>query len=253
MSGIEVRLRDIFQDDHLSVVADITQGLYGINDTNNREILKSLKENLPDAIIGSPGLVRQNSNFFLKKKSPSIIIRADWSNYKLNETTNYPSLKFRHVKICNPTEAIRLGASALVCDVFFGIDDINTANDIHRLQKFVVEGHNIGLPIIANIILTGSRINERNFTEVLGLGIRTCAEIGADIVILPLNEEKEILKVLRGVPKTEILIYASKTANPEDLKVLLAEIPNRYKGIILDGYSSETNWEGILQKIHSAP
>ena len=253
MTGKEVSLRNIFQDDNNAVAVEITQGLMGVDYENNQSILKKLTENLPDAIIGSPGMGLQNPEFFTKKESPALIVRSDYSNYKLDENSAYPNQKFRHVEISNPTAVSKMGGSAILVDLFFGVDDRDTAEDIQRLQSFVTEADGIGLPVIANIVAIGKRVDERNFREVVGLGARTCVEIGADVVCIPHMSVEEDAIVIEGIPNTDVLVRIKSAEEVSAVAKLFSQIPNRYKGIVIDSFTSaEQNFavKDALQSIH---
>jgi len=249
MSGTEVKLRDFFQDNGKAVIAEVCRGLYGVDFQNNGEILSRLEKSLPHAIIGSPGLARQHAKFFARHNAPALIVRGDWSNYKLDGKSLYPAQKFRHVDICTPTEASRLGASAFLCDVFLGTSDVDNVEDIRRLQQFVTEGHEIGLPIMANIVIFGSRVDDSNFTEVVGLGLRSCAEIGADVLCFQATSSESVQQVIKGVPKTEILLRVNPSIAPATATQMVESIPNRYKGLIMDGFDLNIDWSAYIESL----
>jgi DhnA family fructose-bisphosphate aldolase class Ia len=189
--GQEVRLRDFIADDEKSLILDCTAGLKGTSSINLPEYLPTFKNQPIDGIILSPGEARQQYTFFSQKRDPALIVKCDWSNLGLDDQSPYPRQHFRHVSIASVNEAMRLGASAIIIDVFFGVEDKITAEDLRQLRIWAGDGYEAGIPVIANIIPFGPRITASNFADVTILGARMSLEIGATAIAIPsLNEEK---------------------------------------------------------------
>jgi DhnA family fructose-bisphosphate aldolase class Ia len=190
--GQEVRLRDFIADDGKSLILDCTSGLMGENQPNLAQTLTAIKGQPIDGIILSPGAARKYYRFFNAKQDPALIVKCDWSNFRLDEKSPYPRQQFRHVPICTVEEAMRLGASAVIIDMYYGVEDAITAEDTQNLRQWAGDGYEIGLPIIANIIPYGPRVTTTNFAEITSLGARMCLEVGATAVSIPVLSDEKI-------------------------------------------------------------
>ncbi|MBD3351881.1 MAG: hypothetical protein GF364_10385, partial [Candidatus Lokiarchaeota archaeon] len=93
--GQNKRIHDFLNKNRTSIVADLSKGLLGTEYTNISEAINKAKKAKLDGIILSAGAVKSHLNDLIGKDVPALIIKADWSNYLLNEESQYPSQDFR--------------------------------------------------------------------------------------------------------------------------------------------------------------
>jgi DhnA family fructose-bisphosphate aldolase class Ia len=252
--GQQLRMRDIIQDDNKCIIGELTDGLFGIEFQNIKPALEKMIKSQVDAIILSPGMARKHSAFLLKKNAPGLIIRADWSNSKMDNTTAYPRQEHRHVSICSATEALRIGAAAILTDAFFGTTDEKSVEDLQRVRELAEEGLDIGIPTIVNIIPYGERVNVNNYADVALLGARMTLEIGATAACVPLLEPEIIKQILDSTLKSPIFLNTSiksKFNQPINLK----ETIDKYfelgiSGILVNAFNSEVSVDDFISDIH---
>ena len=78
--------------------------------------------------------------------------------------------------------------------------------------------HNVGLPLIVESVLWGSRITEQKDPEMLAFGARVAVELGADIVKTEYTGDAATMKdVIAGCPAPVLVLGGSKTSDPESL------------------------------------
>ncbi|MHA1339902.1 MAG: hypothetical protein ACTSRZ_07045 [Promethearchaeota archaeon] len=204
--GQEKRLRNFLDKNNASLIIEATQGLYGVEYKNLGKIIEKLLKYDIDAIILSPGGAKRNLEKFKLKRGPALIIRADWSNYMLTDHPRIPMKNFRQTLIASAEKAIKLGASALICDFFFGVNDSNIVENIKMLQGLIEESDELGLPIIASIIPFGQRITNENYFDVILLGMRIGLELGSTIAAIPLFDPELKIPYIESSIGTPLLI-----------------------------------------------
>jgi DhnA family fructose-bisphosphate aldolase class Ia len=253
--GQDKRLYDFVDAKGNSLIVEVTKGLYGIEYRNIGKILDDFFKKKIDAVILSPGEARKHYDKFKSRSTPALIIRTDWSNYLLDAKSAYPSQKFRHVSIATASESLRIGASAVIMDLFYGVDDCDNVENIQMLRKLCEEGADLGLPVIANIIPFGSRINSNNYNEVILLGMRVALELGATGAAIPIPHSHG------GVPLVESSIgcplFVNSYQSPYE-PIIPSDYAKAIKnmrilginGVIIDGFNKTFSIEEISSFIY---
>lgn len=261
ISGQILRLREfipkIGQEQGRSLIVEHCDGLYGIQYANAKGSLDSIVQNPIDALILSPGHARRHFKYFTMKKAPALIIRADWANHLWVPPFSYPRQQFRHVMVCSAKEALRLGASAVVMDVFYGMLDEQSTEDMQHLRDLISDGSEIGLPIIANIVPLGDRVDAKNFADVALLGARMCLELGANAAGIPLISPEHGKKIIESTLNSPIFVNTSleyqelKTNSQDPIHNTIEKLlPLGFSGCIINGHRDLGSIKDFIRIIH---
>jgi len=240
-TGQDIRMREFFDETNKALIVDYTKGLLGVEFRNIKDYIVAIDPSIIEAIILSPGEAKRHNDLLCQKRVP-FIIKCDWSNRSLDEHSAYPAQKFRQVPICGATDALRLGASAVIADVHFGTSDADAAESMQALRALVDGGNDSGLPVIASIVPFGSRVSEENYADVAGLGMRMCLELGAIASAVPLVASHDAAKLVEASMKCPLVANAaivSPMNRVDDIMTTFqAMMESGIRAIILDGFDS---------------
>jgi DhnA family fructose-bisphosphate aldolase class Ia len=253
-TGQDLRMRDFIAEDGRAIILDLTGGLSGVQFQSLEPVLQKLIQNSVDGLVLSPGEARRHYQMFVSKPASALLMRCDWSNLEWNEQFIYPRQKFRHVSIGSTAEALRIGASAAIIDVYYGISDEENAEDLQALRTLAEEGYDLGLPVIAHVIPFGPRITAQNFDDVVILGTRICLELGATAVSVPFLAESKLKMCIQSSINSPI--FLNSHINPWNSHPI---IPSEYLTVIkkynlagwfVDGFSPPMSPELLIKGIH---
>ncbi len=157
-----------------------------------------------DGILVSPGQAMKIGHMFKGKRSPAMLIRADWTNAFRSKTYTLPSRHVQHRYMTSPQQALALGADAIVIYFFVGYpDDKEEAEHVAKVARYARECDDIGLPFIVEPIPLGERITGANYNELVKISIRMSAEIGADAIKAPYTNDVDFYREVvqsAGIP-----------------------------------------------------
>ena len=255
--GQQKRLRDFLQNDNRSLLIEATDGLRGISFENVKNVLEKFTQGnaKADAIILSPGEARKHYQYFSAKRAPALIVRADYSNYLLDEKSLYPAQSLRHASICSAEEALRIGASAVILDLYLGGVETTSVENMQMLRKLTDDGVTIGIPIIVNMIPFGDRIDAKNFDDVVILGTRMALELGANLVSAPLLSPQKLKELKDTTIGSPILLNDYPNPSLQDVNSSPESMQNIKKielnGLIVNGFAKEITFDTVYSALHS--
>ena len=177
----------------------------------------------PDYIIkiaikgGYNGLILQKGlaehyHSHYSKKVPLIV--------KLNGKTSIPQIKSIAREICSVKKAVDLGADAVGYTIYVGSEhEPEIFNEFGKIQE---EAHNYGLPVIAWMYPRGKAVGDELNTNLLAYAARVGLELGADILKIKYNGDKEGFKwIVKCAGKAKVSIAGGhKTDDKEFLSGL---------------------------------
>ncbi|MFH1308021.1 MAG: fructose-bisphosphate aldolase [archaeon] len=179
------------------------QGLeHGPSDFNDKSvdpkyILDIAKKGKFSAVIFQKGIAEKYSKEIKKSKVPLIL--------KLNGKTNLVKGDPISAQIATVEEAIKLGATAVGFTIYIGSK--HEEEMMEEFSKIEKEAHNKGLPVIAWIYPRGKSIRNKSSKELMAYASRTGLEIGADIIKIQYNGNKEDLKwAVKSAGKAKVVI-----------------------------------------------
>lgn len=206
MSGIDYRLGQLFDKDSgrsFTVAFDHGQALPipgGLGNPIN--LLEKIIAGEPDGILLTAGMMDKAAHLFAHRGAPTPIVRADWATLNpamVDETGEF------HRPIIEPEEALAMGASA-ICTYFIARPERGEmfANNVQSVARTIQKAHRVGLPVIVEAVLWGSRVEDQRDFESLRYMCRMAVELGADAVktqyVGDVTKQAQIIDELGGVP-----------------------------------------------------
>ena len=136
---------------------------------------------LLDGIVTSPGQARKLGS--RTRQDAALLIRADWTNALRGQDFVLPPETIQYVPLLGPTDALDLGANALVMHFILGHEEEIETRCLQRVVNLALEGLNLGMPLLVDVQPIGPRVVLMN--KAIELGVSYALEGGADGVIVP--------------------------------------------------------------------
>jgi len=139
---------------------------------------------------------------------------------KINGKTRLPHIPPQSVQLCSVERAIKLGASAVGYTIF---DGSKKEPEIFReFGRIVDKAHDYGLPVIAWLYPRGEAVKDEYTNEILAYSARIGLELGADIIKIKYNHDKEHFKwVVKNAGRAKVVLSGGdKTDNLSFLKTV---------------------------------
>ena len=184
MNSKQYRMNDLLNPaDRHSLVVDASKGLMlgalpGLEHFENavRPVLSLL-----DGIVVSPGQARKLGS--RTRQEAALLIRADWTNALRGEDFILPPESIQYIPLLNPSDALDLGANALVMYFILGHEEEIETRCLQRVVNLALEGLNLGMPLIVDVQPIGPRVVLLN--KAIELGVSYAIEGGADGITVP--------------------------------------------------------------------
>ena len=179
------------------------------------EVVEKIASGEPDGVLISPGLLRQAGHHFAFRGAPVPIVRTDMT--LLDERVEDLGEQYR--VLASPREAAALGAGAVVMYLILGPETgAQFADNAQAVARAAREAHEVGLPIIVEATLWGSRIAEKKDPDLLAFGCRMAAELGADVVKTEYTGDPETMReVVEACPVPVLTLGGAKGGSVEDV------------------------------------
>lgn len=124
---------------------------------------------------------------------------------KLNAKANLPEKDPWSRQHTSVDYAVKLGASAVGYTLYHGSKHEN--EQFIELGRIVEQAHNYGLPVVVWNYPRGSFVHDELGTEEIAYGARIAMELGADMIKLKYNGDKEGFKwVLKCAGRSKVVI-----------------------------------------------
>jgi DhnA family fructose-bisphosphate aldolase class Ia len=125
----------------------------------------------------------------------------------------------KHRVLCSPAQAAKLGADAVVMYLMFGSADGETfADNLSAIGQAVGEAHELGLPLIAEVVAWGSSAVDRHDADLLGYGARLAVEVGADMIKTEYTDDPESMtRLVSGCPAPVLVLGGAKADSVDAL------------------------------------
>lgn len=175
------------------------QGLeHGPSDFNDRNadpgyILEIAKKGKFNGVIFQKGVAEK----YYDNSVPLIV--------KLNGKTSLVKGEPYSPQLCSVKEAIELGAKAVGYTIYVG--SRHEARMFSEFEKIQEEAHDKGLPVIVWMYPRGKAVKNELSRDVLAYSARIGLELGADMIKIKYNGNKDDLKwVVKNAGKVKVLI-----------------------------------------------
>ena len=219
LSGYELRLGRLFNGANgRSFITALDHAITLGVPEGGRDAIGTLEKVIaggPDAVLVGPGLLTRAAHLFADRNAPAPIVRADFIvvHPYLND------LGENYQQIATAEQAVRIGAEAIVMFLMVGTNkgDLFKEN-VATLTKMVESAHNVGLPVIVESVLWGTKVQNQKDPEMLAFGARMAFELGADAIKTEYTGDASTMKdIINSVPAPVLLLGGSKSSDPEAL------------------------------------
>jgi DhnA family fructose-bisphosphate aldolase class Ia len=217
MNGAELRMGRLFNRE--SGRAFVTAFDHGLNlrvppeAGRALEIVEKIIAGEPDGVLISPGMLERSGHLFAFRGAPVPVLRADWTILD----RHMRDLGEHYRVLLTPRDAVALGAEALVMYLIQGPEEgAMFADNARAIAQTAREAHRVGLPLIVEATLWGSRIDDKRDPELLAYGCRIAAELGADAVKTEYTGDPETMaEVVESCPVPVLTLGGAKSDSEE--------------------------------------
>lgn len=202
MNSKQYRMNELLNSaDGHSLVVDTSNGLVLGALPGLEHFEESVRSLLPylDGIVTSPGQARRLGS--RTRQEAALLIRADWTNALRGPDFVLPPETIQYIPLLNPTDALDLGANALVMHFILGHEEEIEARCMQRVVNLALEGLDLGMPLLVDVMPIGPRVVLLN--KAIELGVSYALEGGADGIIVPwpgTQSLKTIQAMCNGLP-----------------------------------------------------
>jgi len=200
--GKTLRLAEFWQEGQKSLLVDATlPGALG--PMPGLEVPAELVERLApsaDGLILNPGLAERYADRFSGKLGAAPLIRLDWTNVVRPDDFVLPPRDPRRVALATPTDAVQIGAVAGMVTLLLGYNEDFEARNIQAIALACREAVRVSLPLLADVVLAGPKIDPAKRDAAVELGVSFMTEAGTDGIILPLPGPEALRLLLDYAP-----------------------------------------------------
>jgi DhnA family fructose-bisphosphate aldolase class Ia len=169
----------------------------------------------PDAVLLGPGMLAKTGQLFAHRGAPAPIVRADFF-------VNHPYIDDHgeHYRLLiTPADAVAMGAEAIILFLMLGAGgEAMFADNVAAIGRYAQEAHRVGLPLIVEAVLWGSRIEDKKDANRLAFACRLAAEIGADEIKTEYTGDvASMRKVIDGCPAPVLVLGGARSHSPDAL------------------------------------
>jgi len=183
---------------------------------NPVDLLERIIAGGPEGILLTAGMLSQSQHLFSHRQAPAAIVRADWTTL---DKRMQAELGEQYRSLVTPGEALALGASAL-CTYIIGwpAEGRMFAENIESVARTVHQAHAVGLPVIVEATLWGSRMSDKKDHQLLRQMCRIAAELGADALKTEFVGDEEAERVMiEEAGNIPVLTLGGAAASPKSV------------------------------------
>lgn len=185
------------------------------------EVLARIIDAGPDGVLIAPGIMKQGGHLFGFRGAPAPIVRTDWifnhdSMKAMPSRLQDPAQGEHYRVVCTPQAALDMGAEAITMFLIVGTGDGREfADNVRDVAATINDAGAIGLPVIVESVLWGTRMDDQRDAELLALAARMAAELGADMIKTTYTGDTESMRqVVDGCPVPVLVLGGVRSADP---------------------------------------
>ena len=210
--GTTIRLNRIFSDDNRSFIVAMDHGaIIGPqgNLAHPQEIIELIGEGNPDAILTTKGMLKAACSVL--RPEIAVILRITGGFTILTDPAD-----FRDLVISSVDQAIKYGADGVAVTIKYGHQ---SEGEFIRNASFIAdECSDWEIPLMIEVLPTGSNVSKPTEPKAVKLGARAAAEIGADIIKTYYTGDKDsFMEVTDGCPVPVVILGGEKKNSSEGL------------------------------------
>lgn len=170
----------------------------GAHAADSLAVLRSLSRTSADAILLGPGLLKEHGREFARQGAPACVVRID---FPILGDSGHGHGEFLPL-ICEPGEAMALGADAVVMLLVDGFEDAATyAANVAQVARCAAACRRLGLPLIVETVLWGAAASDQRDPARLAALARSAAELGADLIKTQYTgDPQSMATIVKGCP-----------------------------------------------------
>lgn len=172
-----------------------------------------------DGVVVSPGVLDRSRHLFAHRDAPLVLLRSDFFFMGSLQPPGMAGNAEEYRVLVNPAEAAAMGADAIVLFLVLGhANDAVTADNAAAVARAARQAHSVGLPVIVEAVLWGSRVEDQNNPGALAYVARLAAELGADAVKTQYTGSVESMRaVVESCPVPVLLLGGPKVDSEQGL------------------------------------
>lgn len=202
-----------------TVIVAVDHGMYagpmkGIE--KPRDVIEKIIEGEADAIIVTPGIYEKYVDI-IASGDLGVILRIDESGtiYSSNSSTS------QHI-ISSVRQAVKMGADGIITMGYVGSE--HEPKNLALVARISEEAREYGLVYLLEVFPVGPKIKSQDDPEVLKVGTRYAAEIGADLIkTFYTGDPQSFKEVVEGTPTPIVILGGPRR---ESLRELLMDVRN---------------------------
>jgi DhnA family fructose-bisphosphate aldolase class Ia len=188
-----------------------------------RQTLSRIIACQPDGIFITKGLLHLFGDLLTVPGAPLAIVRGDtWlidehAGLELEGAVGYGAEESRIV--VTPEHAVQLGADAIAVNLILGTSGRFFIDNKAGVARLADDAHSAGIFLVVEVVDWGPLAKPETRAQMLTLGVRVAAELGADVVKVPYVGSLEEMRTLVAVCPVPVLALGGP---PIDEDVLIA-------------------------------
>jgi class I fructose-bisphosphate aldolase len=181
---------------------------------NSREAIRSIAAHGADAILMSPGLLKQHGSLLGYRGAPGIVCRIDFPFVGAAERGHGEQFRL----IASVEEAAALGADAVVMFHTLGYAEKQPwADNLAAIGRIAQEARRVGLPLIVEAVPWGSEVDDPRTPELVAQAARIAAELGADAIKTEFVGSVEAMRAVVESCPVPVLVLGGPRVGVEEL------------------------------------
>jgi DhnA family fructose-bisphosphate aldolase class Ia len=223
MSGTELRLQKLLSRGEKAVVIAIDHGYMDGPIPGMEDLRQTIEKIDPcvDAILLSPGMLKNLHPAFAFKGAPIPIVRLSWSTVFCFE---WGYKEARAVQAFSVKDAVALGAEIVLVSLTLKTgDEMNDARNVELFARLCNEARGYGIPVVGECFPNNcDDISPEEMHDQVLRGCRILAELGADLI--KTFRTCRFPEVIRGCPLPILGLGGHATKDPLDSLRLARQI-----------------------------
>jgi class I fructose-bisphosphate aldolase len=200
----------------------------------------------PEAVLLSPGVLKSCGDLFADSRAPRVVLRID---YPMVGDFTLAGEEY-HRMIATPAQAQAMGADAVVMCLISGYDDPKReADNLESVAEAARQCEAIGLPLIVEAVVWGSREEGRLDAERIARVARIAAELGADLIKAQYTDDPKDMQALVQSCPVPVLVLGGAAMNDDEALARFTRdaLNNGARGVIFgrNAWQRESATEGI--------
>ncbi|MCL2463907.1 MAG: hypothetical protein FWF28_02395 [Micrococcales bacterium] len=193
-------------------------------------LIESVVASGPDAILMSPGLIKQYGHLAAFHGGPALVARIDFPF--MPTMTQGEGEEFR--LMTSVEEAVGLGADAVVMFLIGAVAQRRVfADNIVAVAKVAAECRHFGVPLIVEAVPWGMNSPDMKDPKLVADLSRIAAELGADIVKTEnVGDAEAMVRVVRSCPVPVLLLGGPRLPLDEVLTNTAVALDSGARGVV---------------------